>query len=98
MFARLRANGFVGSNNQQNEVDSRSARKHVLHKALVTGHVHKTESHTTFFEEGKADIDSDAAAFLFLQAVRMRAGQCFNQRGLTVVNVTGGANDDAFEG
>src|SRR5208282_1368400 len=97
MFAGLRANSFIGCDDQQNEIDPRSSREHVFYEALVSRHVHKTKAHATFFQEGKAQIDGDAAALLFLEAVRMGAGQSFNQRGLPVVNVASGADDDAFE-
>ena len=97
MFAGLRANGFVRGNHQQNEVDSRSSCKHVFYETLVPRHVHKTKAHAAFFQKSEAKIDGDAAALLFLQAVRMRAGQGFNQRGFAVVNVAGGADDDVSE-
>src|SRR5208337_5144187 len=97
MLTGLRANGFIRGDDEQNEVDTRCARKHVLHETLVSRHVHKTKAHAAFFQKGEAKVDGDAAALLFLQAVWMHAGQSFNQRGLAVVNVTGGADDDALE-
>ena len=45
---------------------------------------------------GKAEIDGDAAALFFFQTVGINAGQGFDQRGLAVVDVAGGADDDAF--
>src|SRR5580765_8125788 len=48
------------------------------------------------FQVGKAKIDSDATPLLFFQTVSINAGQGFDQRGLAVVNVSGGADDDRF--
>ena len=41
----------------------------------------------------ETDIDGDAAALLFFQAVGVNAGQRLDQRGLAMVDVPGGAND-----
>ena len=45
---------------------------------------------------GKADVDGDAAALLFFQAVGVNAGQRLYQRGLAMVDVSGGADDDGL--
>ena len=42
----------------------------------------------------EADIDSDAAAFFFFQAVGVDARQRLDQRGLAVVDMPGRTNDD----
>ena len=47
---------------------------------------------------GEAEVDGDAAALLFFQAVGVDAGQRFDQRGLAVVDVAGGADDDVLHG
>jgi hypothetical protein len=44
----------------------------------------------------KAEINRYSAAFFFLQAVGVDAGQCLDQRGFAMVNVAGGAEDDGF--
>jgi hypothetical protein len=43
---------------------------------------------------GKSDIDGDSASLLFIQAIGVNAGQRFYQRGLAMIDVPGGANDD----
>ncbi len=96
MLARLRLDGFVGRNHQEQHVDSRRAREHVAHKALVPRDIHKTEAHAVLFEEREAEINGDAAALLFFEPVGMGACQCFDQRGLAVVNVPCSADDDAL--
>ena len=45
---------------------------------------------------GKADVNGDAAALLFFQAVGIDAGEGLYQRGLSVVDVPGGADDDGL--
>ncbi len=44
----------------------------------------------------EAQIDGDAAALLFLQAVGVDAGERFDQRGLAVIDVAGGADNDVL--
>ena len=43
----------------------------------------------------KPEIDRDAARLFFLQAIRIGAGQRFDERALAVIDVPGGADDDA---
>jgi len=43
---------------------------------------------------GKPEVDGDAAALLFFQAVGVDAGERFDQGGLAVVDVAGGSHDD----
>ena len=45
-------------------------------------------------EMSEAEIDGDAAALLFGQPVRVDSGESADQRGLAVVDVTGGAYDN----
>ncbi len=49
-------------------------------------------------EEREAQLDGDAALFLLLQAVRVRPGEGLHQRGLAVVDVAGGADDEMAHG
>ncbi len=65
----------------------------------MAGHVDEAE--TDIFGElqvREAEVDGDAAALLFGKAVRVRAGERFDESCLTVVDVTGGANDDISNG
>ena len=50
------------------------------------------------FEVREADVDGDAAALFFFEPVGIDAGQGFDQRGLAVIDVPGGADDDGFHG
>src|SRR5579862_3096060 len=42
----------------------------------------------------KTNVDSDAAALLFFQAIGIDASQHLYQRGFSVIDVPGGANND----
>jgi len=82
---------------QEDQVDSGGAGEHVGDEALVSGDIHKAETYTGFFQEGETEVDGDAAAFFLFEAIGVRAGQGFDQGGLAMVDVAGGADDDAFE-
>ena len=45
-------------------------------------------------ERGEADVDGDAAGLLFGQAVAVDAGEGLDERGLAVIDVAGGAEDE----
>ena len=45
---------------------------------------------------GEAQIDGDATALLFFQAVRVDASEGLYQRGLAVIDVSRRADDDRF--
>ena len=44
----------------------------------------------------ESDVDGDAAAFFFFQTIGVNASQRLDQRGLSVVDMPGSANDDRF--
>ena len=46
------------------------------------------------FQVRKSEINGDAAAFFFFEAIGVGAGQGADERALAVVDVTGGADDD----
>ena len=96
MLARLRLDGFVRRNHQKYEINSGSASEHVSDEALMARYIDEAKTHAAFFEEREAEIDRDASALFFFQAVRMRARQSFNECGFTVIDVTGCADDDAL--
>ena len=43
---------------------------------------------------GEADVDGDAAFLLLFEAVRIDPGQRLDERGLAVIDVPGGSDDD----
>ncbi len=70
------------------------AGQHVLDETFMTRNVNKANAHVAEIEIGKTNIDSDAAPLLFRQAIGIDAGQRAHQRGLTVIDVAGSADDD----
>ena len=97
MLARLRHHGFVGRHHQHHRVDTRRAREHVAHEALVPRHVDKRHMDIADRPVRKAQIDRDAARFLFLQTVGIDAGERAYQRALAVIDVAGGADDEQHQ-
>src|SRR5437016_5870924 len=102
MLARLGFYAFVGCDHQQHDIDAADAGEHIAHEALVTGNV--DESKAEFFARlgpqfqiGKAEIDGDAAPLLFFKAVGIDAGERLYQRGLAVVDVPCGTDDNGFQ-
>src|SRR5437667_5400128 len=97
MLPRLRLDGFIGSHYQQYKVDPRRAGQHIAEESFVARHIQKAESHSTFFQKRKAEIDRDPAALFFFESVRVRAGEGLDERRLAMIDVTGRADDDAFQ-
>jgi hypothetical protein len=67
----------------------------------MPGHVYETKADLValrrwYLEVSEANVDGDSAALLFFQAVGIDAGEGLDQRGLAVVNVSGGADYDTF--
>jgi hypothetical protein len=93
VFPRLRHDRIVGRHDEQREVDAGRPGEHVLDETLVAGHVHDAEAIVVQIEPGEADVDGDAAGFFLGQPVGVDAGEGLDQRGLAVVDVAGGAED-----
>ncbi len=66
-----------------------------MDEALVPGHVdHPGDRAVRQAEGGEAEVDGDAALLLLLQAVGFDPGQGADQRGLAVIDMAGGADDE----
>src|SRR5262247_3231523 len=95
MLARLRHHTLVGRDDQHRQVDPADAGQHVLDEALVPRDVDDLDREPTrLLEERESEIDRDAAGLLFGKTVGVGAGQRLDQRGLAVVDVPGGTDDD----
>ena len=71
--------------------------QHVLDETLVARHVHEAEpQRRRQFQVREAEVDGDAAALLFFQAVGVDAGQRLDQRRLAVIDVARRADDDVL--
>ena len=60
----------------------------------MAGDVHEAEADVAEIEKGKAQVNGDAAAFLFFEPVGIGAGQRLDKGGLAVVNVASGADNN----
>ena len=94
VFAGLGLDRFLGGDDQDGQVDAGGPGEHVLDEALVSGHVDDAEAVGGQVEAGEADVDGDAARLLLGQAVAIDAGERLDERGLAVVDVAGGAEDE----
>ncbi len=63
----------------------------------MAGHVYEREVDAVDHDVREAEIDCDPARFLFLQAVRVGAGQSAHECALAVIDVSGGSDDDCPE-
>ena len=92
VLARLRHDAVVGGDHEQHHVDSGGAGDHLADEPLVAGHVHHAHrAPTRKFELREAELDGDATLLLLGQPIGIGAGERFDERGLAVVDVTGGA-------
>jgi len=94
MLLALRHHTVVGRDREEHEIDPVRAGQHVADKALMSGHIdHAGAAAVGQVEVGEAQIDRDAALFLFLQAIGVVPGERLDQRGLAVIDMTRGADD-----
>ena len=87
MFATLRHGAVVCGHDQQCELHGRDAGDHVVNEALVAGHVDKSQHRSVALLVGEAEIDRESATLFFRQAIRIDAGQRFDQTRLAVIDV-----------
>ena len=80
VFAGLRHDALVCRDHEQDGVDAAGASQHVLHEALVAGHVDERERSLAVDPVGEAEIDGDPACLFFLQPIGIDPGQRENQR------------------
>ena len=94
MLFALRHDAVVRRHREEHEIDAVGAGQHVFDKPLVTGNIDDAcRRPVRQVEVSESQIDRDAALFFFLQAVGILAGQGFNQAGLSVIDMSGGADD-----
>ena len=93
MFAGLRHDGIVGGNHQDGEIDASGAGEHVLDETFVSRHIDDAEMKRRQVKTCETDVNRDTASFLFRQTVTVDAGKGLDERGLAVIDVAGGAED-----
>ena len=86
-------NAFVGSHDEQRQIDAPDSGQHVLDEALVPRYVDYADFTAAGQRHpGKAQVDRHLPLLLFREPVGIYVGQSLDQRGLPVVNVAGGAD------
>src|SRR5579871_1112858 len=95
MFARLRHDALIGSDDQQDHIDSTRAGQHVFKKALVSGHIYDADNRPIRkLERCKTDIDGHAALLFFFQTIRIYASEGFDEGGLAMIDMACRSDDD----
>src|SRR5213078_194297 len=95
----LRHEPLVGRHHEQGDVDAGRTCQHVADEPLVSRDVY--DAGLDVVAEGEwreAQVDRDPPALLLLPPVRIDAGEGLDERRLTVVDVTGGADYEAADG
>ena len=94
MLARLRLDPVICCDREQGEIDPACPGHHGVDEALMARHVDETEHSPGLQRQiGEAEIDGDAPRLLLLQPVAVDPGQRFDQCGLAMVDMAGGADD-----
>ena len=98
VLASLGHDAFVRCDDEHHEVETRGAGDHRPHELLVPGHVDDRDLEVVRERERcETELDRDAARLLFREAIEVATGQCMNEGGLAVVDVAGGAEDEALD-
>ena len=80
---------------EDDDVHPGGAGEHILDKPFVPGNVDKRDARSVGkVEVGEAEVDSQPALFLFLQAVGIDISESLYQRGLAVVYMACGAYNE----
>ncbi len=97
VFPGLGHDPLVGGDHQHDQVHAADPSHHGPDKAFVPRHVDDAELDVAGeFQVGEAEFDGDTPGLLLLQPVGVDAGEGLDQRGLAVVDVAGGAEDEVF--
>ncbi len=95
MFPGLRHDPFIGGDNKGHQVHAHNPGDHVLDKLLMTGDIDNPQTMAAGeVKIGKAQLNRDAALFLFLEPVGFNTGQGPDQTGLAMINMACGAEDN----
>ena len=99
VLLRLRHHPVVGGDAQQEQVDAGHPRDHRAHEALVTGDVdHGQRPAGRKVQPGVAERDGDPPLALLREPVGVDSREGADERGLAVVDVTSGSEDQLRRG
>ncbi len=95
MFPGLGHNPFICRHHQQGQVNAASAREHVVNKFFMPRHINDACLATIGQRQvGEAQVNGDAPALLFFQAVSVAAGECADETGFAMVHMAGCSDDN----
>ena len=95
VLTRLRHHALDGRYHQHGNINARGALHHGAQVVGMTRHVDQADDLATRQRQlAKAKLHGHTATALNLQTVGILAGQCLDQRRLTVVDVARRANDN----
>ena len=94
MLLALRHHAVVGGDGEQHQVDAVRAGQHVADEALMARDIDDAGAGAVGQREiGEAEIDRDPALLFFLQPIGVLPGERLDERGLAVIDMTGGTDD-----
>lgn len=95
VLASLGLDGFVGGDDEENDIDTGDAGDHGFDEALMTGDIDEAGVETgAEIKMGEAEFDGDAAALFFGEAIGVHTGECPDEGGFSVIYVSGGSEDN----
>ena len=84
----------VGCDGEQNKIDAVRAGQHIAHEAFMARYIDDAGLGAVGqIQMRKPEVDGNAALFFFLEAVGVLPGQDFDETGLAVINMSGGADN-----
>ena len=96
MLARLGHDALVGGHDEHHQVDARGAGEHVLDEPLMARDINDANTRPIgHVQVGEADVDGQLPGLLLGEPVRVDARQRSHELRLAVVDMTGGADNDA---
>ena len=98
VLAGLGHDRLVGRHDEENRVDAARAREHVADEALVARNVDEGHAHSIPLRVREAQVDRDAPPLLLGKAIGVDPRESLHERGLAVIDVPGGADEEAVHG
>lgn len=93
VFTGLRHDPLVRGYGYKNSFHTRNPGDHVSDEPFVAGYIDKSDTPPPGrFEMGEPELDGDAPFFFLCEAIRVRPCDRFAERGLAVIDVTGGTD------
>src|SRR5215204_1519311 len=97
VLACLRHHTFVGRNNEKNQIDPTRTGEHILYESFMTRNVDESNPDFVAFHFSEPEIDRYAPLLFFRQTISIDTGQRFDECCLSMIDMTGSADDDVHE-